>query len=247
MVLIIFNNEIMMAEVNEKPNIKARFTQFFDEMNILKSEKNERVKTAMDFRKWLNDFYEGILLDLINGDFFGHYTKYIEEFVRFYIDTVNKVDKNIVYDSDVIAKANQVAEQVMNTTKNIIDYDPESYVEYHNAVLLGIEIDEEIVPNYVKDSLSADSWRVEETAENETLWVHNYTRHKQMVDSGHLTHTWETMRDERVRPQHVAVDGQTKPINEPFIVDGYKLMFPGDTLTSNPPGDLTILCRCVEV
>ena len=70
MISIIFNNEIMMAEVDGKPNIKASFTQFFDEMNILKSEKKARVNTAMDFRKWLNDFYEGILLDLINGEFF---------------------------------------------------------------------------------------------------------------------------------------------------------------------------------
>ena len=247
MVLIIFNNEIMMAEVNEKPNIKASFTQFFDEMNILKSEKKARVNTAMDFRKWLNDFYDGILLDLINGEFFGCYTKYIEEFVGFYIDTVNKVDKNIIYDSDVIAKANQVAEQVMNTTKSIITNECETSVEYHYAVTMGTKVDEEIIPSYVKDSLSADTWRVEETAENESLWVHNYIKHKKMVEEGQLTHTWETMKDERVRSKHVAVDGQTKPINEPFIVDGYKLMFPGDTLTSNPPGELTILCRCVEV
>jgi hypothetical protein len=40
---------------------------------------------------------------------------------------------------------------------------------------------------------------------------------------------WVTVGDDKVRPAHRVANGQTKPINQPFIVAGEKLMFPGDT------------------
>jgi uncharacterized protein with gpF-like domain len=40
---------------------------------------------------------------------------------------------------------------------------------------------------------------------------------------------WVTVGDDKVRPAHRVANGQIKPINQPFIVAGEKLMFPGDT------------------
>jgi HK97 family phage portal protein len=48
------------------------------------------------------------------------------------------------------------------------------------------------------------------------------------------THTWVTSRDDRVRDEHVAVDGETKNLNESYSTGE---MYPGEN---------SINCRCVE-
>lgn len=48
------------------------------------------------------------------------------------------------------------------------------------------------------------------------------------------TKTWITSRDDRVRDEHAAVDGETVDFNEPYSTGE---MYPGET---------AIMCRCVE-
>jgi hypothetical protein len=55
---------------------------------------------------------------------------------------------------------------------------------------------------------------------------------------------WITRHDERVRDEHRAADGQIVPIDQPFIVDGFALKYPGDR---SAPIHLTVNCRCVVV
>lgn len=52
---------------------------------------------------------------------------------------------------------------------------------------------------------------------------------------------WISARDERTRISHSTADQQTVPMNEPFEVDGEKLMYPGDP--SGSAGNV-INCRC---
>lgn len=47
-----------------------------------------------------------------------------------------------------------------------------------------------------------------------------------------------------VRPAHLAANGQTVPVDEPFIVGGEKLMYPHDPAGS--PGNI-INCRCASI
>ncbi len=54
---------------------------------------------------------------------------------------------------------------------------------------------------------------------------------------------WKCVHDIRTRHEHGAADGQTVPVNEPFIVGGEKLMHPGDPSGS---GWNIYNCRCVE-
>jgi len=63
---------------------------------------------------------------------------------------------------------------------------------------------------------------------------------------------WVTARDQFVRPagqrggavfNHVAADGQVRALDEPFIVSGESLMYPGDISMGASPGN-TISCRC---
>jgi predicted HTH domain antitoxin len=57
------------------------------------------------------------------------------------------------------------------------------------------------------------------------------------------TKTWVTMGDNRVRDWHVKADGQTVPINEPFVSGGQLLMYPGD-MSLGASLENILNCRC---
>ena len=54
---------------------------------------------------------------------------------------------------------------------------------------------------------------------------------------------WSAILDARVRNPHAVADGQIKNINDPFVVDGERLMFPGDSSLGASAGNY-INCRC---
>ncbi len=63
------------------------------------------------------------------------------------------------------------------------------------------------------------------------------------VDERDTYHEWDASGDGRTRPEHAAADGQRVPFNQPFIVAGEALRYPGD-----PAGSAAnvIQCRCRE-
>lgn len=58
-----------------------------------------------------------------------------------------------------------------------------------------------------------------------------------------IVKTWITELDERARIDHILANGQTVGIDEPFIVGGEALNFPGDTSLGASVGNV-INCRC---
>ena len=52
---------------------------------------------------------------------------------------------------------------------------------------------------------------------------------------------WLATLDNRTRDTHQALDGQERPIDEPFVVDGMKIDYPGDPFA---PPELVYNCRC---
>lgn len=59
-----------------------------------------------------------------------------------------------------------------------------------------------------------------------------------------LKKRWLATLDNRTRHAHAMLDGQTVDVDKPFKVDGYELMYPGD---SSAPGYLVYNCRCTQV
>ena len=59
-----------------------------------------------------------------------------------------------------------------------------------------------------------------------------------------LKREWVATLDNRTRHAHAMLDGTKVGMNEPFKVDGYKIMFPGDR---GAPGYLIYNCRCTMV
>lgn len=80
---------------------------------------------------------------------------------------------------------------------------------------------------------------------NESNIYWNYDRHKRMADV-YDYHSWLSERDDRVRPTHITADGQRVPVNEPFRVGGYKMMYPTDDSLGAGPEEI-VNCRCVEI
>lgn len=56
-----------------------------------------------------------------------------------------------------------------------------------------------------------------------------------------LQKRWRTEHDNRVRASHIAVDGVTLPLYQPFNVGGWPMLFPGDP---QGPADEVVNCRC---
>ena len=74
----------------------------------------------------------------------------------------------------------------------------------------------------------------------------NDEAYRQAIDGGaiaraEIQRTWVTARDERVRPTHRAAGGQVRGLDEPFIVGGAQLRYPGDP---RAPARETVQCRC---
>lgn len=59
-----------------------------------------------------------------------------------------------------------------------------------------------------------------------------------------LQKRWLATLDGRTRHAHAILDGQTVDIDKPFKVDGYEIMYPGD---SSAPGYLVYNCRCTQI
>jgi hypothetical protein len=60
-----------------------------------------------------------------------------------------------------------------------------------------------------------------------------------------LNHEWISTRDTRTRDFHAMADGETVPMDIPYLVGGEQLMFPGDTSHGASGGNI-INCRCTE-
>lgn len=79
-------------------------------------------------------------------------------------------------------------------------------------------------------------------ARTETGSAFSAGRHEGMKQSGVKRHEWLSARDDRVREDHVAEDGQVVSIGEPFPNTG--LLYPND---SSGPAEQIINCRCVAI
>lgn len=63
----------------------------------------------------------------------------------------------------------------------------------------------------------------------------------QRADGQPRTKIWVSRDDHKVRPTHVAADGQQRPLNQPFNVGGFPMMYPLDPAA---PAELVVNCRC---
>ena len=89
-------------------------------------------------------------------------------------------------------------------------------------------------------------YRSEVIARTEIVRASNYGSHMGAKKTGlKLNKEWIATPGARTRPAHAAANGQTVGIDDPFIVDGDKLMYPGDTSLGAKASNV-IQCRCAS-
>jgi len=91
--------------------------------------------------------------------------------------------------------------------------------------------------SFYEDRSTSKAMRV---ARTEIASAAGFGQHESAKQGGLKTHTWISSRDDRVRDEHLGIDGEEKPLDKPY---SNGLMYPGD-----PAGgaDEIINCRCVE-
>lgn len=85
--------------------------------------------------------------------------------------------------------------------------------------------------------------RAERAARNNTNSLCACQKLEQLKRQGYKYKQWKTIMDGRERDTHAVANGKTIPIDEPFIVGGYRMMFPRDISYGAPPQEI-INCRC---
>jgi SPP1 gp7 family putative phage head morphogenesis protein len=83
--------------------------------------------------------------------------------------------------------------------------------------------------------------RSQTIARTETISATNYAKLEAGGQAGMRVKVWITALDERTRPWHAEANGQVVDMDEPFIVNGEELMYPGDK--SGSPENI-VNCRC---
>ena len=82
----------------------------------------------------------------------------------------------------------------------------------------------------------------------ETSATYGFTRNEAMNEAGVEYKSWLSSHGPTVREAHAAAEEQYGdapiPIDEPFVVDGEELMYPGDE--SGSPGNV-INCHCIQI
>jgi HK97 family phage portal protein len=86
--------------------------------------------------------------------------------------------------------------------------------------------------------------RARTIARTEVVGAANFGRYAQLQETGFSEFQWFTAQDERVREDHVAMNGQVRKKDDVWTVGGSSLRYPGDY--SGDPGQI-INCRCIEV
>lgn len=85
--------------------------------------------------------------------------------------------------------------------------------------------------------------RLLDTSRTEVNAIGNLAQMNAAYNSGKTRKRWKTFGDSKVRPTHREAAGQTVPVDEPFIVGGYRLMFPCDSSLGASASE-TVNCRC---
>lgn len=97
----------------------------------------------------------------------------------------------------------------------------------------------------VAEMSRAASIRNARTAVNSAQNAGRYKSQQRAAKMGiEFEREWRATFDKRTRPSHRHADGQRVGINEPFVVEGFEMMYPGDM---SAPAHLVYNCRCTVV
>lgn len=212
-----------MPQMSNLASVDKLNVIFFGEMDISTAEKRFRVVMAAAFERILLNYYNKLLLVL---------------------SSMSEADRSLIL-AAVAAEFIQEYLQWFNT------YYPE-YLQLVGTNSSGES--EQWSKNRAEELSSWISGNMEKDTSN-LLQRFISTIHTEIntvcalalmagaLKKGYTRKRWKTFGDEKVRETHNEVNGETIPIQQPFIVGGYRMMFPGDT-SFGAPAQEVVNCRC---
>lgn len=223
---------------------------YYAVMLITEPQKARRILLAEELENWFMDLFDDEFEDILDGTFRDNQESYIDRIVDKYLEITNvEITNTDEYTKSVVDKAYKTATEIQETIyKNIVTLPltgidelnaPDREAQIANLILGGIAIGSAIFAN---DNIRR--WLGQERANlialNEANWKWNNEEYYEAKENK-KTKTWHTALDERVRFDHMAVEGVTVGIDEHFIVGGYPMLYP---LDGNAPIEQTANCRC---
>ena len=180
-------------------------------------------------------------------------------FATYEVETSAKVDTSYtLYDAQsverLIKENPKILPQVGRTTQELIDSGVLEKWEMKNiqsTMIQGILQGESI--NHLAQRMARDVGasnykdcvkhaRTMTTATQNAGRVDGFKRAEKMGIE--MEQEWVATLDGRTRHEHRQLDGQRRPVGEPFEVDGYQLKYPADP---DAPYYLTMNCRCTLI
>lgn len=167
-------------------------------------------------------------------------------------ETDGNVDLDLPDDSDDFyldpLDEDQATEAILNNSRNrLVDIGDEFWEHARDELVLGINEGESVdkLAARVRDAADVTLPRARTIARTEVIGACNAGSMLTMRSVDLATaKVWLATPDTRTRLDHRLAQGQTVPLDEPFIVGGVPLDHPGDP--AGPPGQV-INCRCTQV
>lgn len=200
------------------------YREYFGEMYLDPEDKEKRIQMAKDLeRVFLFLFAAMVTLgDITYSSLYQNVESKYWAAVEPYTEPDGKGYKpRRLSDKSREALKNSIKDFIARQTRDIVDATADNF----------------------SDDYYTSEDRAQLVAENQVNGVENNADMFEAVDYGYTHKTWVTMRDNRVRDTHGDVDGVTLPVEEPFQVGDYEMLFPCDDSLGAGAEEI-VNCRC---
>lgn len=189
---------------------------WFDEMNILQSDKDMRVRICDKLERELIDIFEWV------ANFGSHF---------FYWQILDK-KMHERYTKIILEEYQHIEDK-----EELIELLAYEFFENTTELIEKADGDKE----KLKKALSKE--RARNCARNETNKAVETLNYDDAVDNGFRYKIWKTIVDGKERKSHRDSNGQKVKIDKPFDIGGYKMMHPMDDSMGAPLTEI-LGCRC---
>lgn len=200
---------------DEKDHISTDYDEWFDDMDLTEAQKQDRKETAEELERIFRDLLALVFYLYVEGAY--EYAEAMTEAQQQYLALLDKASQNGV---------------------NVSDYYRNIHVPVKVSEVVNTMLEHPENPwNFTIDRAMA-------IAENEANSMWNNADFQEALASGKTRKMWDAIIDGKTRDWHADANGQTKPILEPFEVNGELLQHPMDDSYGATGGNINN-CRCV--
>lgn len=214
-----------MAKAHDLAAVDQLNIIFFGEMDITSAEKRLRVVMAAALQRILLRYYDTIQRSLATSpyglDTAAIYAAAAAGFARSYLELFNRYYP-----------------QYLETLGAASVGSASAWVRNH-----AVELSMQILDTSVSGCDIPLYDRMLNTARTEVNAICNMAQMDAARSRGFTRKCWKTFGDNKVRHTHREASGQTVPIDQPFIVGGYHMMFPCDGSLGASVSEIAN-CRC---